>query len=1099
MKPAYGFRLRGAVVKTATVVVVLASLWLPLVHHLLEKRRDDLAQARRDVNNISGALAEQVTRLVAGVDQVTRLMQEDFKRDPRNFDLAKWTRGSTAFDGIAKAINLFDERGLLIASTLPIGPGTDKPSIADRKEFKELAAGTSRGLVFARTYAGRVSRGMVMPLFRPLEDAAGRFRGVISVSLDPDYLTRQFSSLDVGRDGSLALFGLDGYVRARTPSVPGMYEFSVADLVSRKVPFAGIVHLTSATYQLDSAFDGRTRIYGYRLVGGLPLFLTVGRSMEEVLAPFRREVVLAVTFGGGASVALLSLFGLMLIESHRRGARERALVAAHTALASAEAGLRGVFESSPDVMYVHRISENGTILVERFNQAAAAMGVDARAVGRPLSEILPASVVADAERSIRQVVASGETMRLQGDSSPDGLDREIVIVPLHGDVPSGPINRVFVSVRDIRHLRMAHEAVARSEARHRLLAETTSDVITRLALPNFSREYVSPACRTLFGYEPEEMLGKVPSDEMHPDDQVDVRTRVHRFVDGLETDPRLTVTYRARHKDGRWIWVETCMSIARTAGGDPEALICSLRDVSERHAQADALRQARDDAEEASLAKTDFLATMSHEIRTPLNGILGFAELLLSRDDLTSGSRLHVERIQNAGSALRTVVDDILDFSKLEAGGVELAIAPFRPGALIDNATSIIRGLALAKGLDLIVTIDTAVPAALLGDHDRLRQVLLNLLNNAIKFTRSGMVTLSLGAAPVCGERVRLLCSVRDTGIGIAAAKRSRLFQRFSQVDGTISREFGGTGLGLAMCRSLVEAMGGEIGVESEEGVGSDFWFKIDLTTVAAMPSSGDVEGLSRDPIRASHVLLVEDQELNQDLARAVIEAAGHRVDVVSDGSAAVTAVSETRYDLVLMDVQMPIMDGIEATRRIRDLGEGVADVPIVAITANVLPAQIERFALAGMDGHLGKPFKRDELLDVIARHSRRGETRYAGANPSPQELPIGRASTAFDAETFDAIASTIGTEQAGRLLRRAIAAVAALVDERPSGPRLAAGAHAALAAAGSLGLLEIAQILRSVEESCAAGRRTESLFAAVGPALARAKRASGARLNRVP
>ncbi len=255
----------------------------------------------------------------------------------------------------------------------------------------------------------------------------------------------------------------------------------------------------------------------------------------------------------------------------------------------------------------------------------------------------------------------------------------------------------------------------------------------------------------------------------------------------------------------------------------------------------------------------------------------------------------------------------------------------------------------------------------MVGDHDRLRQILLNLLNNAIKFTRNGSVTLSVHARRAAAGRTTLRFSVADTGIGIPFEKRARLFKPFSQVDGSICREYGGTGLGLAISRKLVTAMGGEIGVDSLVGQGSTFWFDVALepagATIAVKAESEPVA-----PCGPATILLAEDNAINQDIARAVLEACGHWVDVVGDGDAALAAVQAKAYDLIFMDVQMPVMDGLTAARRIRDLAGPARNVPIVAMTANVLPAQLAACRGAGMDDHVGKPFLQHELQAAIAR-----------------------------------------------------------------------------------------------------------------------------------
>ncbi|MGX7707426.1 PAS-domain containing protein [Methylobacterium sp. Gmos1] len=385
---------------------------------------------------------------------------------------------------------------------------------------------------------------------------------------------------------------------------------------------------------------------------------------------------------------------------------------------------------------------------------------------------------------------------------------------------------------------------------------------------------------------------------------------------------------------------------------------------------------AQRQAEAASAAKTEFLATMSHEIRTPLNGVIGYAELLVRSGDLSPAQSRSAVRIQEAGQALLTVVNDVLDFSKIEAGQIDLDPQPFAPAALADGAVSIVRTAADARGLALFVETAPDLAPRLVGDPDRLRQVLLNLLNNAIKFTPAGRVTLHLASAPLADGRHALHVAVSDTGIGIPADRLGQLFQRFSQVDGSIRRRFGGTGLGLAISRKLIEAMGGEIGVESRPGAGSTFRFAVPLAP-AAQEDPARERSLPAPLARPAKVLLVEDSPINQDIARAILERRGHHVSVAGDGAEAISALQVDRYDVVLMDVQMPGMDGLTATRHIRGLGPPASRLPIVALTANVLPQQVAQFRAAGMDDHVGKPFRPDELLATVERWS---ATRTADA-----------------------------------------------------------------------------------------------------------------------
>ena len=386
------------------------------------------------------------------------------------------------------------------------------------------------------------------------------------------------------------------------------------------------------------------------------------------------------------------------------------------------------------------------------------------------------------------------------------------------------------------------------------------------------------------------------------------------------------------------------------------------------------VQRARARAEALSEARAGLLADVSHEMRTPLTAIMGFIEVLNSRASLDGDALRALHRIDEAGRGLLTIVGDALDLARCESGLVRLDLRPFSPTRVIEDAAAMVRADAERKGLSLVVDLGATSGGVLMGDPDRLRQVVLNLLSNAVKFTASGSVRVALTAGRSVEGAVPLTVRVEDSGVGIAAEGLPRLFRRFAQADDSVAGRFGGSGLGLAISKSLVEAMGGRIAVHSTPGEGSRFVVSLTLRRAARARPAGPSRRrrtVAPDGLRGLAILVAEDTAINQKLVLQMLETFGATVDVVADGVEAVAAVQRQPYALVLMDMEMPVLGGLDAARRIRALAGPAAAVPIVALTANVYPEQLARCREAGMDDHLTKPFAADDLAAKALRWAR--------------------------------------------------------------------------------------------------------------------------------
>ncbi|MEG3086007.1 PAS domain S-box protein [Sphingomonas sp. PB4P5] len=549
---------------------------------------------------------------------------------------------------------------------------------------------------------------------------------------------------------------------------------------------------------------------------------------------------------------------------------------------------------------------------------------------------------------------------------PDGATRHVLT---RGTIrrERGVAASIFGVMLDISALKKAEEKARESDLRYRLMAENSSDIIVTSDL-NGHTTFVSPSSEAITGYTSEDRMGAQPGNITHPDDLDALRDTFRALWAGATGK---CVRWRAWHKtEERWVWLESSPALMRDPESNaPTGYLDVIRDVTERKEQEDALTAARLTAEEAMHSKERFLANMSHELRTPLNSIIGFSRLLDQSTGLDAEDQRRVRMVHRAGVALHAVIDNVLDFSKLEADKLALVCTPFDVLAFFAGTTSLMEPQAAARDVVLNVHVDPAIPHRLVGDHGRLRQILLNLLSNAIKFTQYGSVTTNVLRLADEGGNARVRIEVVDTGGGISPDKIGTLFNRFAQANASVALHYGGTGLGLAISRQLVTLMGGEIGVSSEVGVGSTFWFELALPIAGPTELGHDEHSVPSLSLLGKRVLVVDDVDLNRELMLAMLSKYGCVVRLAENGVEALAAAAAEPFDMILMDCQMPVMDGFAATRALRAQTSAAATLPIVALTASAQPEHLARCREAGMDDHLTKPLDPAALEEVLQRY----------------------------------------------------------------------------------------------------------------------------------
>jgi PAS domain S-box-containing protein len=692
-------------------------------------------------------------------------------------------------------------------------------------------------------------------------------------------------------------------------------------------------------------------------------------------------------------------------------------------------------------------------------------------------------------RAIRGEESNHVEVFVRNEHVPDGIFLSATGRPLRDE--QGVIRGGVVVLRDITEAKQIEEELRRSRERFALAVQGSKDGLWDWDMAR--REiYFSPAWKKMLGFEDQEAANRFDEwrDRLHPEDREQALTRLRRYLAGEEQD--YEQEYRLLHKDGSYRWILTRGVALRDAEGRPYRMAGSHTDITERKRAEEELRRAKEAAEAADRAKGEFLANVSHEIRTPLNGILGMTELALETD-LNAEQRDYLGMVRTASRALLDVINDLLDFAKIEAGKLELDRHPFALRQSLDEALRPLTFRARGKGLDFSWHVEGTVPDRLIGDWPRLRQVLLNLTGNALKFTERGKVVVAvekpntesrlLDALPTA-DFCTLYFSVADTGIGISSERLPQVFEPFVQADGSTTRKYGGTGLGLSISTKLATMMGGQVTAVSIPGRGSTFTLRVPLALAVEGSAEAGVDDRSASmlPCRPLHLLVAEDNPVNQKLVLRLLEKHGHSADVASDGKAALAALEQGRFDGVLMDIQMPEMDGLEVTMRFRAGEHAGRHLPIVAMTAHARAGDHLRCLEAGMDAYLAKPLDAAELLQILARvvAPRKENTSVPEAAPAEPPGPAIR-------NLAVALERVGGDQQLLRELEEICLAnfPAWLSDVRAGlaagdGTRLRRAAHSIKGAVGSIGGDEAVAAAARLEERGRAG-----LLEGAGPDLA--------------
>ena len=945
---------------TAFIVVVCALLVGTDIWRSLAARQVQLKEMTSATANLARAMAQHANDTIKESDIALSGVAERVEHDgtgPVSLERLRQLFSSRLSQlPQLNGLFVFDRNGQLIVSGDPGKPRSYNN--ADRDYF-----------VFHRTHADRATRvGMpllsratgkwVVPVSRRIVDADGNFAGVVVATIDINFFLRFYDSLDIGHGGAAALILDSGRMVVRRPFES---RFQGAD-VTETVLFHAHQLNKSGTFLTKSSQDGVVRLNSFRSLQDYPLFVAAALSQQEILAAWWTDT-LWHSAGVGALVIALAFFGFRLIRliGLRTAAEER--------LAASLDMTRAILDTAINPI----LTIDGTGVVRSLNPAGEkTFGYASHElVGQNIRTLVPDNFVDAYNDYIAQFKQQGRTGGGSGRELA-GLREDGSIFPAH--VSTAPMvlagELCFVCViTDLteQHGQRTELAAARDQL---LLAAQTAEL--GIWSWNLADNALHWNARMFDIYEQPKTLLNNGLNFDHWRTRVhaaDIDATMHSLNAALEGNGDQLPLFRITLPAGEIRYIQSRIRVERDANGTPVMMTGINRDITDQHQLELRLREAKEQADAASAAKSSFLANMSHEIRTPMNAVLGMLHLV-QLSSLNLRQRDYVSNAQTAAKSLLSLLNDILDYSKIDAGKLQLDVHPFELEPLMQDLGVVLSGNQGDKNVEVLFDLDSTLPESLIGDSLRLQQVLINLAGNALKFTLTGQVIVSVELLQRLDAAVRVRIAVTDSGIGISDEQTGRIFEGFNQAETSTTRRFGGSGLGLVICKRLVALMGGDLRVESEVGVGSRFWFDITLGVDGAH-AVADATVVDRQ----LRLLVADDNQLAGELLVRTVAALGWQADLVGGGIDAVKRISESvragqPYDVVLMDWRMPDLDGLNAARLIRGAKDSLPLPVVVMVTAygREVLAEARETGEAPFAGFLTKPITPKQLNEVVLR-----------------------------------------------------------------------------------------------------------------------------------